>query len=358
MPRRPFVSKFYTPIQTAVAWHVRRSLSTASTTVSFNRGLKRQQRENAARLQKAWSKDPLAVNYTYFRREIAARLVDRLDDIRRDEGFPLALDVGAGSGFVRQAICADCATQGRGGIGGVVKILQLDSSEVYHDDEDFPGSELCASYRLIADEEDKLPFPDGIFDLVISSVSMHWVNNLPELFQEAARVLKPDGCFIFAMVGGTTLPELRASMVLAELERDGGVSPHVGPFVELSDVGALLQRAGFALPTIDIDTLHFSFPNVGILMEHLQRMGENNASIKRRQRTSLDTLLASACIYENEFPVEVEGCIEIEASVQVIYAIGWTPHASQQKPEARGTATAKIGDLRDIVQHHEASTKE
>ena len=228
-----------------------------------------------------------------------------------------------------------------------------------HRDQDIPvdGIERCESYRLVGDEEGKLPFPDGTFDLVISSQAIHWVNDLPGLFKEVKRVLKPDGCFMFSMIGGATLPELRISMTLAELEREGGVSPHVGPFVELSDIGGLMQGAGFSLPTIDIDTVKVSYPDAAVLMEHLQRMGEANASLNRRPFTGKDTLLASACIYDEMFPLEMDGMAataddeerEIEASVQIIYGIGWSPHASQQKPLQRGTATHKVGE---IVEKH------
>jgi NADH dehydrogenase [ubiquinone] 1 alpha subcomplex assembly factor 5 len=210
------------------------------------------------------------------------------------------------------------------------------------------GSERCGTYRMVADEEAKMPFPDGTFDLVISSVALHWVNELPALFSEVKRVLKPDGCFIFAMIGGTTLPELRASMVLAETEREGGVSPHVGPFVELSDVGGLVSGAGFTLPTIDVDTIKIAFPNAMLLMEHLQRMGESNACINRRPRTAADTFLASACLYDEMFKLETDEGLEednVEASVQVIYSIGWSPHESQQQPKKRGTATHRVGDI-------------
>ena len=164
------------------------------------------------------------------------------------------------------------------------------------------------------------------------------------------RVLKPDGCFIFTMIGGATLPELRISLTLAELEREGGVGPHVGPFVELSDVGSLLQSAGFSLPTIDIDTIKIAYPNAFVLMEHLQRMGEANASLRRRERTARDTFLAAACIYDEMFPLDRENKGQehyVEASVQVIYAIGWSPHPSQQKPKQRGTATHKVGEIID-----------
>jgi NADH dehydrogenase [ubiquinone] 1 alpha subcomplex assembly factor 5 len=154
-------------------------------------------------------------------------------------------------------------------------------------------------------------------------------------------------------MGGTTLPELRASLVMAELEREGGVSPHVGPFVELSDVGSLMQRAGFSLPTLDVDTFRVAFPNAAVLMEHVQRMGESNASVRRRPRTSLNTFLAASCIYQGQFALPQDEYNdnnnarnnEVEASVQVIYAIGWTPHESQPQPLPRGSATHKMGDL-------------
>ena len=159
------------------------------------------------------------------------------------------------------------------------------------------------------------------------------------------------------MIGGTTLPELRISMVLAELEREGGVGAHVGPFVELSDIGSLLQSAGFALPTIDIDTVRISYPSAPVLMEHLQRMGEANASLRRREYTGKDIFLATACIYDEMFPVQSDEDgmgNDIEASAQVIYAIGWSPHASQQKPKKRGSATHRVGE---IVTQHKADEK-
>ena len=237
-----------------------------STSKAFDRELKRNQRDNAARSRRIWRDGDDVVDYEYFRQEMALRLVDRLDDIKREEGFPLALDIGTGCGHLYRAIASDDAFEGEGGIGGVRKMVLLDSSDgMLHVDDDIPipeeGLNRCEAYKLHADEEDKLPFPDGTFDLVLSSQSMHWVNDLPNLFKEVHRVLKPDGCFMFSMIGGATLPELRIALTLAELEREGGVGAHVGPFVELSDVGSLMQNAGFALPTIDIDTVKISYPN-------------------------------------------------------------------------------------------------
>ncbi|VEU35955.1 unnamed protein product [Pseudo-nitzschia multistriata] len=357
------------------------SSSSSSTTLAFDRDLKRKQRDNAARSKKAWRSAPPkgsgekggdnnddddddAVDYDYFRNEMAARLVDRLDDIKRAEGFPLALDIGAGGGHIYRAICSDDAFEGEGGIGGVRKMVLLDSSagmlgtndgdDDDGDGEHIEGSHRCGAYKLHADEEEDLPFPDGTFDLVMSSQAIHWVNDLPKLFREVHRVLKPDGCFMFSMIGGATLPELRVSMVLAELEREGGVGAHVGPFVELSDVGSLMQNAGFSLPTIDVDTVRISYPSAPVLMEHLQRMGEGNASVRRREHTGRDVFLAASCIYDELYPLGDpggDGGGEVEATAQVIFAIGWTPHASQQKPEPRGSATHRIGDVVTVTEH-------
>jgi len=157
------------------------------------------------------------------------------------------------------------------------------------------------------------------------------------------------------MVGGASLTELRSSLVLAEIERDGGVSPRIGPFVDISDVGQLVSGAGFALPTVDVDTITLTYPNAMVLMEHLQRMGEGNACSNRKaDRTSMDTFLAASCIYDGMFAHKDSddgqsslrsGSNEVEASVQVIYAIGWAPHDSQPQPKPRGSATHKVGDI-------------
>eukprot|EP00550_Attheya_septentrionalis_P000127 CAMPEP_0198288958 /NCGR_PEP_ID=MMETSP1449-20131203/7308_1 /TAXON_ID=420275 /ORGANISM="Attheya septentrionalis, Strain CCMP2084" /LENGTH=316 /DNA_ID=CAMNT_0043987205 /DNA_START=273 /DNA_END=1220 /DNA_ORIENTATION=+ len=311
----------------------------SSSNVAFDRKLKVLQRNGAAiaaRKGRMVKTSEEAVDYDYFQEEIANRLVDRLDDIIREGGFPLALDVGSGVGHVYRAINAHESFEGVGGVGGVRKLVQLDSSagmlhrdddldDTAHDDSEPP---FCGAYKMVADEEGTMPFPDGTFDLVISSTALHWVNDLPTFLSETKRILKPDGCLIFAVVGGSTLFELRSSLVLAEMERDGGVSPHVGPFVDFADVGTLLTSAGFTLPTVDIDTIKLAYPNATVLMEHLQRMGENNASLNRRSRVGADTFLAAACIYDQAYPLQDDAEDEedsIEASVQVIYAIGWSP---------------------------------
>jgi len=327
------------------------SSSSSSSTINessfvFDKEVKHIQRTSAANIVNSQ-------DYDYIRDEVANRLVDRLDDIRQEAGFPLALDIGSGAGHVYRAICSDDSLDGIGGIGGIRKLVQIDSNEdmLRRDERSgrvVEGKERCDTYRMVADEEDILQFPDGTFDLVISSMALHRVNDLPKLFSEVRRVLKDDGCFMFAMIGGSSLMELRSSLVLAEMEREGGISPHIHPMVDVSDVGNLLSSAGFQLPTIDVDTISVGYSDSFLLMEHLQRMGENNASLastRRSKNISIDTLLASASIYQHLFPVDDKNiCDEIEASIQVVYAIGWTPHKSQQKPLERGSATHKFGN--------------
>lgn len=350
------------------------SYSSSSTTYAFDRHLKHLQRENAARRHHTSSTDDDDdISYDYLKQETASRLIDRLDDMKRH--FPLAMDFGSGNGHLHRAICADDALPLQqqdddtsnsdvssqsfvplGGIGGVRKLVQVDSSKgmLFRDQQvEVEGGHRCETYRLhVESEEDTLPFPDGTFDLVVSNCSMHWINKVPTVLSEIYRVLKPDGCLLMAVYGGTeTLGELRSSMVLAEVEREGGMSLHTSPFIQANDVGSLLQSAGFALPTIDMDTITLTFPNAMVLMEHLQRMGENNASVKRKSRTSLSTFLATACLYDEQFPcVHVEGEHEVEATVQIVYAVGWTPHASQPKPKARGSASHKVGEVVDVTQ--------
>lgn len=313
--------------------------------------------------------------YDYFHREVAQRLVDRLDDINIREngegGFPLALEIGAGAGFVHEAIVDYNGCSGDDdellldddeiqytGRGGVRKLVQLDScSAMLHRNDDYiipstptqsssSSSTICETYKLVTDEEGPFPFPDGTFDLVISSMAFHWINDLPRLLTEIKRVLKPNGCLLFALPGGNTLPELRSCLVLAELERTGGVSTHLGPYIDLSNVGSLLTGTGFKLPTIDVDDIQIGYPNMMVLMEHLGRMGEGNACLNRKDRVGLGTFVAAASLYNELYPAdEDDDAGGIVASAQIIFGIAWKEHESQQKPLTRGSATHSMTDI-------------
>lgn len=314
----------------------------------FDRATKRQQRDRAA------AADPEG-RYDYLREHIAAALVDRIEDISRE--FPRALDLGAHAGHLYRAISAQAGLSGKGGVGGIEHLTQCDISEqallrgvrgVRDFREARRGAEVgdatgvdVGTTHVLVDEE-FLPFPPGSFDLVLSNLALHWVNDLPQALLQIKQTLKPDGAFIAAILGGSTLTELRRCLLLAEQEREGGQSIHTSPSAHVSDCGSLLQSAGFSLPTIDQDVVRVAYPNAFALMEDLQGMGESNAASNRRDRVSRETLLAGAAAYQ-ALHGEADGTIE--ATFQIIYMIGWAPHESQPKAKRRGSGQAVIGDV-------------
>ena len=179
-------------------------------------------------------------------------------------------------------------------------------------------------------------------DLVVSALAFQFVNDLPGVFMQIRRALKPDGLLLAAMVGGDTLSELRQSFAAAEAECEGGVSPRVAPFADLRDVGALLQRAGFALPVTDVDRVVVRYDNAFALMQDLRRMGATNVLVERRRTPSRRaTLSRMAQIYGERF-ADSDG--RIRATFDVIWLSGWAPHESQQKPLRPGSAKAGLAD--------------
>ncbi|MGV8998054.1 MAG: methyltransferase domain-containing protein [Parvibaculaceae bacterium] len=196
--------------------------------------------------------------------------------------------------------------------------------------------------RVVADEE-RLPFADKSFDLVLSALSLHWANDLPGALIQIRRALVPDGLFMGAILGGETLVELRQSMNEAEIECEGGLSPRVSPFADLRDVGALMQRAGFALPVVDNDRVCVTYKNPLALMKELRGMGETNAVAERR-RVPLKraTLMRAAEIYAEKFS-NSDG--RVTATFEILMCAGWSPHESQQKPLKPGSATTRLADV-------------
>uniref|UniRef100_A0A8C3PCV6 NADH:ubiquinone oxidoreductase complex assembly factor 5 n=1 Tax=Chrysemys picta bellii TaxID=8478 RepID=A0A8C3PCV6_CHRPI len=175
--------------------------------------------------------------------------------------------------------------------------------------------------------------------------SLHWVNDLPRAFREIHQVLKPDGVFIGAMFGGETLYELRCSLQLAELEREGGFSPHVSPFTDVTDLGHLLGRAGFNTLTVDTDEIQVNYPGMFEVMEDLQGMGESNCSWNRKPILHRETMLAAAAIYQEMYGSN-DG--SVPATFQIYYMIGWKFQESQARPAQKGSATVSFGDLAKI----------
>jgi SAM-dependent methyltransferase len=185
-----------------------------------------------------------------------------------------------------------------------------------------------------------LNFAPQSLDLVLSALALQFANDLPGVLAQIRRALRPDGLLLAAMIGGDTLTELRQSFAAAEAECEGGASPRVAPFADLRDVGALLQRAGLALPVTDVDRVVVRYANAFTLMQDLRRMGASNVLIERRRTPSRrTTLLRMAQIYGERF-ADADG--RIRATFDVIWLSGWAPHDSQPKPLKPGSATASL----------------
>jgi SAM-dependent methyltransferase len=191
-------------------------------------------------------------------------------------------------------------------------------------------------------ESEPLPFEAESLDLVVSALAFQFVNDLPGVLAQIRRALKPDRLLLAAMIGGDTLTELRQSFAAAEAECEGGLSPRVAPFADLRDVGALLQRAGFALPVTDVDRVVVRYADAFALMQDLRRMGATNILRERRRTpTRRATMLRMAQIYGERF-ADPDG--RIRATFDVIWLSGWAPHESQQQPLRPGSAKASLAE--------------
>ena len=259
--------------------------------------------------------------------ETADRLADRLEDTTRS--FPRAVDLGCHSGELAQILAASSRVE---------TLHQADISYRYAK----AARDLNGRSSMVADEE-FLPFAEGSLDLILSNLSLHWVNDLPGMLLQARRALKPDGLFLASMLGGETLKDLREALMTAEAEEEGGVSPRVSPFVDVKDAGALLQRSGFALPVVDADDITIDYPDALKLMRDLSGMGESNIVAKRSKKfTKRSTLARAAAIYHERHGRE-DG--RVHAKFQVIYLTGWAPDESQPKPLRRGSGQVSLVDF-------------
>jgi SAM-dependent methyltransferase len=194
---------------------------------------------------------------------------------------------------------------------------------------------------VIADEE-ALPFGDAAVDLVVSGLGLQFVNDLPGALTQIRRALKPDGLFLAALLGGETLTELRQAFAAAESEIEGGVSPRVAPFADLRQLGALLQRAGFALPVTDVERVTVRYDSAFDLMRDLRRMGATNPLVARRRAPlRRQTLLQMADIYARRF---ADGDGRIRATFDIVWLAGWAPHPDQQQPLKPGSAKTRLAD--------------
>jgi SAM-dependent methyltransferase len=258
---------------------------------------------------------------TFLLGRVADELAERLAAVLRQ--FERAVDLGTPTDAVAQALVAS----------GKVASVVAATHDAAH-----PGAALP---RLAADEE-ALPFADGSLDLVVSALALQFVNDLPGALIQIRRALRPDGLLLAALIGGESLSELREAFAQAESEIEGGVSPRVAPFADLRELGALLQRAGFALPVVDSDRLTVRYQSVFALMRDLRRMGATNV-LSERRRSSLKraTLARMVEIYAARF-ADADG--RLRASFEIVWLLGWAPHESQQKPLKPGSAAQRLAD--------------
>ena len=274
--------------------------------IIFDRLLQRRRRSRAA-----------ASPANFLLDHVAGELADRLSVVLRR--FDLGIDLGTPGDAVRVVL------RRLGAVGMIV------GADVIARDKPF----------VVADEE-ALPFRDASVDLVVSGLALHSANDLPGVLSQIRRALKPDGLFLAALLGGETLIELRQAFAEAESEIEGGASPRVAPFADLRQLGALLQRAGFALPVTDVERVTVRYSLAFDLMHELRRMGAANTLVARRRvplrRT---TVMQMADVYARSF-ADADG--RIRATFDIMWLSGWTPHPNQQQPLKPGSAKARLAD--------------
>jgi SAM-dependent methyltransferase len=280
------------------AYQTGMAVSPNSTPLLFDRALLRVRQQRAQRQGPA----------TFLLDRVAEEMAERLYAVLRE--FAAGADVGTSGDQLRSALA--------GRAGELARI-------------DLPDA-----------ESEPLPLAPASIDLAVSALALQFVNDLPGVLAQIRRALKPDGLLLAAMIGGDTLTELRQSFAAAEAELEGGISPRVAPFADLRDVGALLQRAGFALPVTDVDRVVVRYDDAFALMRDLRRMGATNVLVERRRAPSRRaTLLRMAQIYGDRF---ADPDRRIRATFDLVWLSGWAPHASQQQPLQPGSAKASLAE--------------
>ncbi len=246
----------------------------------------------------------------------------RLGAVMRE--FPKALNLGSHHGVLSEVLRRDTR---------IAHVINADACLAL--------VRQCDGARLVCDEE-ALPFKSNSLDLVVSALSLHLLNDIPGSLIQIRRALKADGLFLGAVLGGRTLHELREALAVAEEEIDGGVSPRVAPFADVRDYGALLQRAGFALPVTDADVVEVTYATPLDLMREIRGMGTSNALQERRRRPLKRSVLMRACeIYTQRFPASGG---RVAATFEIIHLTGWAPDASQPRPLQPGSAKKRLAE--------------
>lgn len=261
----------------------------------------------------------------FLKARTAQDVVLRLEAILRR--FPVAVDLGARNGHFFKAL-ADSDARAK-----IDTVIEADLSARMLNDRGAP--------RVVADEE-RLPFGDATLDLVVSTLSLHWTNDLVGALIQIRRALRPDGLFLGAIFGGATLTELRQCLLAAEAELSGGAAMRVSPFADAIDAAGLLQRAGFALPVADVDRVKVRYAHPIKLLRDLRAMGETSVLLDRsRKPLGRQVLFRAMELYVERF-AEADG--RVPATFEIVSVTGWAPHESQQKPLRPGSAQMRLAD--------------
>ena len=288
----------------------------SSPPILFDRALLRARRTRAGKLGES----------TFLLDRVAQEMSDRLATIRRR--FECAIDLGTPSDVVRGAVMAT------GKVGTMIAADALAGTPA--------PSHYDGSAFVVAADEEALPFRDASVDLVVSALTLQFVNDLPGTLIQIGRALKPDGLLLAGLAGGDTLTELRQAFAAAEAEVEHGISPRIAPFADVREIGMLLQRAGFALPVTDVDRIVARYDSAFALMADLRGMGATNVLVERRRTpTRRTTMLRMTEIYAERF-ADADG--RIRATFDVIWLSGWAPHQSQQQPLQPGSAKTSLAE--------------
>jgi SAM-dependent methyltransferase len=285
----------------------------------FDRAQVRRQRERAAER---------FAGHDFLFAVVADRLLDRLGDTTRS--YAIAADLGCHGGVIAGRLAALPVAERRVGT-----LIQLDHAPKM-------AARAAAGGPVIAADEELLPLAEGSVDLILSGLSLQSVNDLPGALAQAQRALKPDGLLLAALLGGRSLHELRDALLSAEADIAGGASPRVAPQVDIREAGGLLQRAGFALPVVDCDTITVTYDDALALMRDLRGMGLGNAlAARRRTPTARAVLARAAALYAERYRGEDRRII---ATFEVVYLHGWKPAAGQQQPLRPGSARSRLAE--------------
>ncbi|WP_029417267.1 methyltransferase domain-containing protein [Brevundimonas bacteroides] len=277
-------------------------------------------RRRAARLARAVAR---FADADFLHRRAAENAVQSLEATLRE--FPVAVDLSALPGPFAEALAGSDAAD-RVGVPAGLEDRRLAAD---------PGAA-------------PLPFAEGSADLIVSLMTLHWANDLPGALAQIRRALKPDGLLLGTLLGAGTLKELRAVLTEAELELRGGASARVSPFADGFDGSGLLQRAGFALPVVDVDRVTVRYSGLLALVRDLRAMGETNVLAGPIRPLDRAILTRAASLYAERY-AEIDG--RIPATFEIIHLAGWAPHESQPRPLKRGSAKARLADALGVVEH-------